>query len=192
MTLLEIVLIAVGLAMDCFAVAIASSVSYGHYNWPKMLRMGLFFGLFQGVMPLFGWLAGVSFAAQITAIDHWLAFVILGYLGVKMGVEGFKKNDNDTCCHKNTPFGSFKMLITLSFATSIDALATGLIFVPMGHLIYTASGIIALVSLVFTILGCIIGITFGKRFKINVELIGGLILFAIGTKILIEHLWVGC
>ena len=182
MTLLEIVLIAVGLAMDCFAVAIASSVSYGHYNWPKMLRMGFFFGLFQGVMPLLGWLAGVSFAAQITAIVHWLAFVILGYLGVKMGVEGFKK----------TPFGSFKMLITLSFATSIDALATGLIFVPMGHLIYTASGIIALVSLVFTILGCIIGITFGKRFKINVELIGGLILFAIGTKILVEHLLVGC
>lgn len=143
-------------------------------------------------MPLLGWLAGVSFAAQITAIDHWLAFVILGYLGVKMGVEGFKKNDNDTCCHKNTPFGSFKMLITLSFATSIDALATGLIFVPMGYLIYTASGIIALVSLVFTILGSIIGITFGKRFKINVELIGGLILFAIGTKILVEHLLVGC
>ena len=189
MTLLEIVLIAVGLVMDCFAVAIASSVSYGHYNWPKMLRMGLFFGLFQGVMPLLGWLAGVSFAAQITAIDHWLAFVILDYLGVKMGVESFKP---DTCCHKNSPFGSFKMLITLSFATSIDALATGLIFVPIDHLIYTASGIIALVSLLFTILGCIIGITFGKRFKINVELIGGLILFAIGTKILIEHLWVGC
>lgn len=187
MTLLEIVLIAVGLAMDCFAVAIASSVSYGHYNWPKMLRMGFFFGLFQGVMPLLGWLAGVSFAAQITAIDHWLAFVILGYLGVKMGVEGFKKEpDND----KSTPFGSYKMLIALSFATSIDALATGLIFVPMGDVIYTVSGLIALGSFLFTISGCVIGISFGKRFKLNVELIGGIILFLIGTKILIEHLWI--
>jgi len=190
MTLLEIFLIAVGLAMDCFAVSIASSVSYGHYNWLKMLRMALFFGLFQGIMPFIGWLAGVSFAEQITSIDHWLAFVILGYLGVKMGVESFKKKE--TCCQKNTPFGSFKMLITLSFATSIDALATGVIFIPMGHLIYKASIIIALVSFLFTTIGCVIGITFGKRFKINVELIGGIILFAIGTKILIEHLFVGC
>lgn len=189
MTLFEIALIAVGLAMDCFAVAIASSMSYGRYNWLKIVRMAFFFGVFQGVMPFIGWLAGVSFAEHIAPFDHWVAFVILGFLGIKMAIESFKKESDDD---KSTPFGSYKMLIALSFATSIDALATGLIFVPMGHLIYTASGIIALVSLVFTILGCIIGITFGKRFKINVELIGGLILFAIGTKILIEHLWVGC
>lgn len=192
MTLLEIILIAVGLAMDCFAVAIASSMSYGCYNWPKIVRMSFFFGLFQGVMPLLGWLVGVNFAVQITAIDHWLAFVILGYLGVKMAIDSFKKTDADVCCYEKTPFGSFTMLITLSIATSIDALATGLIFVPMGDIIYTASAIIALGSFIFTLLGAIIGISFGKRFKINVELIGGVILFAIGTKLLIEHLIVGC
>ncbi len=173
--------------MDCFAVAIASSMSYGRYNWLKIVRMALFFGVFQGVMPFIGWLAGVSFAEHIAPFDHWIAFVILGYLGIKMGVESFKKEpDND----KSTPFGSYKMLIALSFATSIDALATGLIFVPMGDVIYTASSLIALGSFLFTISGCVIGISFGKRFKLNVELIGGIILFLIGTKILIEHLWI--
>ncbi len=187
MTLFEIALIAVGLAMDCFAVAIASSMSYGRYNWLKIVRMAFFFGVFQGVMPFIGWLAGVSFAEHIAPFDHWVAFVILGFLGIKMAIESFKKESDDD---KTTPFGSYKMLIALSFATSIDALATGLIFVPMGDVIYTASGLIALGSFLFTISGCVIGISFGKRFKLNVELIGGIILFLIGTKILIEHLWI--
>lgn len=190
MSILDICLISIGLAMDCFAVSIASSIAYGKYNWPKMVRMAFFFGLFQGIMPLIGWLAGVSFAAQIAKIDHWLAFVILGYLGGKMIVESLKKEKNEA--EKKTPLGSFKMLIILSFATSIDALATGLIFVSTGNLIYTAISIIALGSFIFTICGCIIGITFGKRFTLNVELIGGIILFGIGLKILIEHLINGC
>ena len=87
-----------------------------------------------------------------------------------------------------TPFGSLKMLLLMAVATSIDALATGLIFVPLGKLVYTAVGIIALGSFLFTLAGCVVGITFGKRFKLNVELIGGIILFGIGLKILIEHL----
>ncbi|MDD3406051.1 MAG: manganese efflux pump [Sphingobacteriia bacterium] len=192
MTILEISLISIGLAMDCFAVSIASSIAYGRYNWAKMLRMAFFFAFFQGAMPFIGWLAGVSFAEQITRIDHWLAFVILAYLGGKMIYGSLKKKQEDVCCDKNTPFGSLKMLIILSFATSIDALATGLIFVPFGNLIYTAVGIIALGSFLFTIVGCVIGIMFGKKFKINVELIGGIILFGIGTKILVEHLIQGC
>src|SRR5574344_959071 len=159
MTILEISLISIGLAMDCFAVSIASSIAYGRYNWAKMLRMAFFFAFFQGAMPFIGWLAGVSFAEQITRIDHWLAFVILAYLGGKMIYGSLKKKQEDVCCDKNTPFGSLKMLIILSFATSIDALATGLIFVPFGNLIYTAVGIIALGSFLFTIVGCVIVIS---------------------------------
>ena len=191
MSFFEICLISIGLAMDCFAVSIASSIGYGRYNWSKIVRVALFFGLFQGLMPFIGWLIGIGFAEQIAKIDHWLAFAILGFIGGKMLVERLKKNKNDETTPK-TLFGSLKMLLIMSVATSIDALATGLIFVPMGNFIYTAVGIIALGSFLFTILGCVIGITFGKRFKLNVEFIGGIILCGIGLKILIEHLINGC
>lgn len=190
MSILDLILISIGLAMDCFAVSIASSIAYGRYDWPKMLRMAFFFGLFQGLMPLIGWLAGVSFAEQIAKIDHWLAFAILGWLGGKMFVESLKK-EKPADEHK-TPFGSLRMLLIMALATSIDALATGLIFVPLGDFVFTAVAVIALVSFVFTVLGCVIGVSFGKRFRLNVELIGGIILFGIGLKILIEHLVAGC
>lgn len=192
MTLLEVVLIAIALAMDCFAVAIASSIAYGHYNWLKMARMAFFFGLFQGIMPLLGWLAGVSFSTQIAAVDHWLALLILGYLGIKMVVNGCCTCNKKASEELKSPFGSWRMLLVLSVATSIDALATGFIFVPMGHLIFTASCIIFTVSFVFTLLGVIIGVTFGKRFKLNVEIIGGIILIIIGLKIFIEHVFTNC
>lgn len=185
MSYFEICLLSVGLAMDCFAVSIAGSVAHGRYDWPKMLRMACMFGLFQGAMPLVGWLAGVGFAEQIAKIDHWLAFGILSFLGGKMALESLRGDAHDDT---RTPFGSFKMLLLMAVATSIDALATGLIFVPLGNLVYTAVGIIALGSFLFTLAGCVVGITFGKRFKLNVELIGGIILFGIGLKILIEHL----
>lgn len=190
MSLVEIILIAVGLAMDCFAVSIASSVCYGRYNWLKILRMALFFGLFQGGMPLIGWACGISFAEFMHSIDHWLALGILGFLGGKMIYESFKDDDEEEeMCDAKTPYGSISMLITLAIATSIDALATGLIFVPLGNLMYSASAIIALVSFLFTIVGCVLGITFGKRIKFNVEAIGGLILIGIGLKIFIEHMF---
>lgn len=190
MSYFEICLISVGLAMDCFAVSIASSVAHGRYDWPKILRMAVTFGFFQGAMPLIGWLAGVGFAEQIAKIDHWLAFGILGFLGGKMVVESLKKDSAET--DNKTPFGSLKMLLLMAVATSIDALATGLIFVPLGQLIYSAVGIIALGSFLFTLVGCVVGVTFGKRFTLNVEFIGGIILFGIGLKILIEHLVNGC
>ncbi len=189
MNILEIVMIGVGLAMDCFAVSIASSVSHGKYDWAKIVRMALAFGVFQGVMPLLGWLLGVNFAEFIRQFDHWIAFGILGFLGCKMIVESMKM-DEDGKCERQTPYSSFKILIIMAFATSIDALATGLIFVPFDGLITFAGIIIGVISFLFTLFGCIIGISFGNRFKLNVELIGGLILIAIGTKILIEHLCV--
>ena len=188
MSLIEIILIAIGLAMDCFAVSIASSICYGKYNWPKIVRMALFFGLFQGGMPLIGWACGISFAEFIHSIDHWLALGILGFLGGKMIYESFKDDDeDDVVCEAKSPYGSFRMVTILAVATSIDALATGLIFVPLGNLMFSASGIIAVVSFLFTIVGCVLGVAFGKRIKFNVEAIGGAILIAIGLKIFIEH-----
>lgn len=189
MTLFEIILISVGLAMDCFAVSIAGSISYGRYNWRKILRMALFFGAFQGFMPLIGWALGVGFADAIRAVDHWLALGILSYLGGKMIYEGLKNDESDDEKEKSSPYGSIKALVVLSVATSIDALATGLIFVPFGNLIFTATGVIFVGSFLFTALGCVVGVHFGQRFKWNVEVLGGVILILIGVKILIEHLW---
>lgn len=190
MSLIEIILIAIGLAMDCFAVSIASSICYGKYNWPKIVRMALFFGLFQGGMPLIGWACGISFAEFIHSIDHWLALGILGFLGGKMIYESFNDDDeDDVVCEAKSPYGSLRMVTILAVATSIDALATGLIFVPLGNLMFSASGIIAVVSFLFTIVGCVLGVAFGKRIKFNVEAIGGAILIAIGLKIFIEHMF---
>lgn len=188
MPLINTVLIAVGLAMDCFAVSIASSVAHGRYDWLKILRMAFMFGLFQGLMPLIGWLIGVNFASIIERFSHWVAFVILGYLGGKMIYESLKPKE-EAGSDRHSPYNSMKMLLMLSVATSIDALASGLIFVPMGNFIFYASSIIFLSSFLFTIVGCVIGVSFGKRFKINVEAIGGCILILIGAKILIEHLF---
>ena len=99
------------------------------------------------------------------------------------------QDEEDEVCDTKTPYGSISMLITLAVATSIDALATGLIFVPLGNLMYSASVIIAIVSFLFTVVGCVLGITFGKRIKFNVEAIGGIILVGIGLKIFIEHMF---
>ena len=190
MSLFEIILIAIGLAMDCFAVSIASSICHGRLDWPKIVRMALFFGLFQGGMPLIGWGLGIGFAKYICAVDHWLALGILGYLGGKMIYESFKNNDEEEeISDSRSPYGSLRTVTILAIATSIDALATGLIFVPFGNLMFSASGIIAIVSFLFTLVGCVLGVTFGKRIKFNVEAIGGLILIGIGLKIFIEHMF---
>jgi putative Mn2+ efflux pump MntP len=186
MSIISIVFIAIGLAMDCFAVSIASSMSYGKYDWKKILRLALFFGLFQGIMPLIGWLAGISFSTWIARFDHWFALVILCFLGGKMIYESLKHEKENK--EESSPFSSLKTLTVLAIATSIDALATGLIFVPYGNIIFVAVSIIAVVSFLFAILGCVIGISVGKGFKLNVELIGGIILIAIGVKIFVEHI----
>ena len=137
-------------------------------------------------MPVIGWAVGVSFVNIIGQYDHWIALLILGFIGGKMIVESFKSDGEVT---KYTPYGSIKMLLILSVADSIDALATGLLFITCSDILALGAGIIALGSFVITILGCVIGIEFGKRFKLNVNLIGGLILIGIGIKIFVEHVF---
>ena len=151
--------------------------------------VGLWFGSFQGLMPLIGYLLGSAFADKITSIDHWIAFGVLTILGIRMIKEGF--SDDDKCCfdpHK------LKVILTMAVATSIDALAVGISFACTGMntfaSILTPIIIIGFVSFILSIVGQLLGVYFGKRINLRSELLGGIILIAIGIKILLEHLHV--
>ena len=186
MDILSIIILSIGLAMDCFAVSISKGISAKKmYFWPTF-RMALLFGLFQAVMPLIGYAAGISFVKQMMNFDHWVAFGLLTLIGGKMVIEGFQSHKSENSETSN-PF-KWTLLLSLALATSIDALATGIVFVPYSDLIWKAITIIGSISFIFTMIGMYIGVHFGKRFHVKVEAIGGFILIGIGIKILIEHL----
>ncbi|MDD3078264.1 MAG: manganese efflux pump MntP family protein [Paludibacter sp.] len=187
MDILSIIIIGIGLAMDCFAVSISKGICSNKFNWANALRMAFLFGFFQALMPLIGYFAGFSFAKYMEAFDHWIAFGLLVIIGGKMFIEGLKPIDPQ-CELTPAPF-RWKTLITLAIATSIDALATGIIFISFPERIYTAVAIIGLISFLFSLIGTYLGVHFGKKLRFNVEIIGGIILIGIGTKILIEHIF---
>lgn len=186
MDILSIIIIGIGLAMDCFAVSIGKGMCLKKIKWKKAFRMAFLFGFFQAFMPLIGYFGGMTFARFINAFDHWIAFILLGIIGIKMFIEGLKPID-PLCEVKSNPF-KWKILFTLAFATSIDALATGIVFVPYPDKIWVAISTIGSISFIFSIIGLNLGFHFKRQFKFNVEIIGGIILFGIGLKILIEHL----
>lgn len=191
MTGFEIWLLAVGLAMDCFAISIASGILLKRMLWRPMLTMAFFFGLFQALMPLLGWMGASAFSHLIESVDHWIAFAILAFLGGRMIRESFKDED----CKTGYNPKSLKMVLALAVATSIDALAIGVSFAFLGmhdfQQILPPISIIGLVSFVMSLAGLIFGIRFGCGIarKLKAELWGGVILIIIGTKILIEHLF---
>ena len=180
MTGLEIWLLAIGLAMDCLAVSIASGIILKRIQWRPMLVMAFFFGLFQAIMPLLGWLGASTFSHLIESVDHWIAFAILAFLGGRMIKESFKEED---CCQRFNP-ASLKVVITMAIATSIDGIKS------CSSILYPV-GIIGFVSFLMSLIGLIFGIRFGCGIarKLRAELWGGIILILIGTKILIEHLF---
>ncbi|MEQ2911216.1 manganese efflux pump MntP [Butyricimonas faecihominis] len=182
MGIISILLIAVGLAMDSLAVSISGGIVMRPFCIRQSLRLALTMGIFQGGMTLLGWLMGVSFSSYITAFDHWIAFILLGFLGGKMIYESFGEEE--------TTISSFstKTLLTLGVATSIDALAVGVSMAFLKTSIYFPAFIIGFVTFALSLIGVISGYRFGKIKGINVELFGGIILIAIGVKILIEHL----
>jgi len=186
MDLLSVIIISVALAMDCFAVSVSKGICAKKYFFWLTFRMAVLFGLFQAIMPLIGFAAAKSFAKEMITYDHWLAFVLLLLIGGKMLFEGLKSPDPE-CVKISNPF-KWISLLSLAFATSIDALATGIIIVPFPEMIWKAVAMIGFVSFLFTFLGMYIGVHFGKRFHLKVEAIGGIILIGIGIKILIEHL----
>ncbi len=188
MNYLETWLLAVSLAMDCFTVAIASGIILKRIQWRPMLIMAFAFGFFQALMPLIGWTLTNSFQHLIESFDHWIAFGLLAFLGGRMVWESFKPEE-ETGSFNPT---SLKVVVTLAIATSIDALAVGISFACLGvntlSKIASPVAIIGLVSFLFSVLGLLIGIFFGKRFHWPVERWGGIILILIGCKILYEHL----
>lgn len=191
MTGLEIWLLAIGLAMDCFAVSIASGIILKRVRWKPMLVMAFFFGLFQGTMPLLGWIGASTFSHLIKDFDHWIAFAILAFLGGRMIMESFKDEE----CRKEFNPASLKVVLTLAIATSIDALAIGVSFAFLGirdcSAILSPVCIIGFVTFVVSLTGLLFGIkcSCGCAKKLHAELWGGIILVGIGTKILIEHLF---
>lgn len=186
---LEIWLIAIGLAMDCLAVSIASGIIIKKIEWQTMLTMAFIFGFFQLAMPFLGWLFACKFRYLIQEIDHWIAFLLLLFLGGKMVLESFKEEE---CKHDFNP-ANLKIVIALAIATSIDALAVGVSFAFLGMKTWESTlssiTIIGFVSFLLSLFGLFFGIYFGCRHKLKVELWGGLILIVIGSKILIEHLF---
>ena len=191
MTGLEIWLLAIGLAMDCFAVSIASGIILKRIQWRPMLVMALAFGLFQALMPFIGWMFAKTFSHLIESVDHWIAFAILAFLGGRMILESFKDED----CRQTFNPASPKVVFTMAIATSIDALAIGISFALLGINNYTEILspilIIGFVSFVMSLIGLYFGIKCGCECarKLKAELWGGIILVAIGLKILIEHLF---
>ena len=183
MSFVTIVFIAVGLAMDAFAVSITSGAAYRHLHLRHTLRIAVFFGGFQAFMPLVGALAGLSFREYIADYDHWIAFIILAAVGGKMIYESFKI----TQAEKNFSPSNILVLLVLSVATSIDALAIGITLSLVATSIVTAVTVIGLVTFVLSYLGVMIGKRFGHIFENKIEAFGGIILIVLGAKILYEH-----
>lgn len=181
---MEMVLIlAVALAMDSVAVSIAMGSKHKKLTLPRILFIAAIFGFFQGVMPLAGYFIGISFTQYVQAYDHWIAFVLLVGLGGKMLYEAYKDEfDEEVVLLTN------KTLITLAIATSIDAMAVGVTFAFLQTDIYTASGIIALVTFVLCLGAVYVGKKLGSLLESKAEMVGGLILITLGFKILLEHL----
>lgn len=180
---LEILLIAIGLAMDAFAVSVCKGLSMKKMSWKKAIIVGLYFGTFQALMPVIGYLLGTSFESLVTKIDHWVAFVLLVFIGLNMLKEAFS-NDSENC-NENV---DFKTMIVLAIATSIDALAVGITFAFLNVNLPLATLIIGIATFAVCIIGVKIGNKFGDKYERKAEVVGGLILILMGTKILLEHL----
>lgn len=184
MGLLDLFLIAVGLSMDAFAVAICKGLSVQKVKLKHGLIVGLYFGGFQAGMPLLGYLLGSSFAKYIEAFDHWVAFVLLGLIGINMIRESREKEEelNSSFC--------FKAMLPMAVATSIDALAVGVSFAFMRVQIGWAVVFIGAITFTLSAIGVKIGNHFGAKYKSKAELFGGIVLILLGIKILLEHLGV--
>ncbi len=183
MSLAELFLLAVGLSMDAFAVSVCKGLSVPKAAVRHMLACGIYFGLFQALMPLIGYLLGVRFQTLIENVDHWVAFVLLCIIGINMIREALGPGEEEL----DASFGPRAML-PLAVATSIDALAIGVTFAFLQVKILPAVSFIGVVTLATSMLGVKLGSVFGMKWKKRAELAGGAILVLIGLKILIEHL----
>lgn len=181
----ELFLIGVGLSMDAFAVSVCKGLAMRKINKRDSLLLALFFGGFQAIMPLTGYLLGSQFAEQIERWDHWIAFILLAFIGMNM-VKESREEEKEEAAHGGNI--TYRELFTLAVATSIDALAVGVTFAFLQVQIVSAITLIGCTTFVLTLVGVCVGNLFGARYKNRAELTGGIILILIGLKILLEHM----
>lgn len=184
MNIFEIIILSIGLAMDATAVSMTDGMNDTQIKVKRIIIIGLTFGIFQAMMPLIGYLFGTLFVSFVERIDHWIALILLGYLGVNMLREGFSKDEEET---KKKDFG-VKMLLVQGVATSIDALAVGVSFATLKVDIVLAVVSIGVITAVLSMIGVFIGKKFGDLLNNKASIFGGVILISIGLKIFIEHL----
>ena len=187
MDLLTIVLIAISLSMDAFAVALSTGMCMKKVRTRDGVLIGLYFGGFQFAMPVIGWLLGKTVATAVQQVDHWIAFGLLAFIGGKMLYEAIKAKANDEDCPVN-PTGHRRLLL-LAVATSIDALAVGVSFAFMQVDILPASAVIGVITFFLSAAGCPLGKRLGGLFRKYAEIAGGVVLIGIGFRILIEHMF---
>lgn len=185
MSLAELFILAVGLSMDAFAVAVSDGICYVDFSRGQKVATAAAFGVFQGVMPVLGYLAGRTVIRYIERYDHIVALLLLGYLGVSMIVEGVRQRRHPEAC--SAARFSWKTLLTQAVATSIDALAVGISFAALSVRILPAASFIAAVTFGLSLLGLLLGARAGKLLQSRAQLAGGVILLAIGIKIFLEH-----
>ena len=188
MTFVELLLTAVALSMDAFAVSTCKGLNMRKMNWRQALIIGLFFGGFQAIMPLIGWLLGKQFESLITSVDHWVVFVLLSLIGGKMVYDALKGGEEEGC-EPETKL-DIRQMIGLSFATSVDALAVGISFAFLKVQILPSVACIGVTTCLLSILGVVIGQRFGAKYQDRATLAGGIVLILLGLKILLEHLGV--
>ncbi len=182
MGIFELFSIAIGLSMDAFAVSICKGLSMKKMSWKNALIVGLYFGGFQALMPLIGFALGTRFENLVSNVDHWVAFALLGLIGLHMIKESRE------ACEECDPSFDYKTMLTLAIATSIDALVIGMTFAFLKVNIVPAISLIGIITFILSIIGVKIGNTFGNKYKSKAELVGGIVLILIGVKILLEHL----
>ncbi|SHK07667.1 Putative Mn2+ efflux pump MntP [Anaerocolumna jejuensis DSM 15929] len=190
MNLAELLILAIGLAMDAFAVAVCKGLSVKKISVKHPVIVGLYFGVFQAVMPMIGYFLGKQFSDKINAIDHWVAFILLGIIGANMIKGAIKEEKEDECvsCKEVDNSLNVKEMLVLSVATSIDALAVGITFAFLKVNILMATSFIGVVTFLISAAGVMIGNIFGGKLKSKAEMAGGIILVCLGTKILLQHL----
>lgn len=182
MGIAELVIIAVGLSMDAFAVSIGKGLSLKQIKLRHVLSVGLWFGGFQALMPLIGYLLGATFTAVVSDFDHWIAFFLLGIIGFNMIRDSFSKEEE-----KHDDDFSFRTMLMLAVATSIDALAVGVSFAFLSVDLWISVVLIGLITFAFSAVGLKIGNIFGNKYKSKAEFTGGVVLVLMGVKILVEH-----
>ena len=186
--MITILLIAVSLALDAFAVSVSSGISVPGFGWRQAVKMGTYFGGFQFAMPLIGWFLGSSVSRYIEAVDHWVAFGLLAFIGGRMIFDTLREKSRPAEC-RSAEF-TLRTLLMQSVATSIDALAVGITLAFLKVNIWAAASFIGVTTFIISAAGVKIGHVFGEKYTNKAELAGGLILMGIGVKILLEHLGV--